>query len=172
MNFIVLRTFCWLRYIVFNNYHCLLTSYAFAAANGISFIQFTNNNSMRNMYVLGLSLFLGISIPYYFMSYTMAANHGPVNTGGGWVSYLHQVMYSHTIFFLCFFLSMQCDCLKMDSKISSYGMIYNSTWMEADQVIQSWKAQNFDRIRWSFLVALIISPLCKWKMYFVYTSPP
>ena len=41
---------------------------------------------MRNMYVLGLSLFLGISIPYYFLSYTIAAQHGPVNTGGGWVS--------------------------------------------------------------------------------------
>ncbi|KAJ8437679.1 hypothetical protein Cgig2_028617 [Carnegiea gigantea] len=56
------------------------------AANGISFMQFTNNNSMRNMYVLGLSLFLGISIPYYFLSYTIEASHGPVNTGGGWAN--------------------------------------------------------------------------------------
>ncbi|XP_056690084.1 nucleobase-ascorbate transporter 3-like [Spinacia oleracea] len=68
---------------IFAAIYCVL--YGIVAASGISFIQFTNNNSMRNMYVLGLSLFLGISIPYYFMSYTMTANHGPVNTGGAWI---------------------------------------------------------------------------------------
>lgn len=67
---------------IFAAIYCIL--YGIVAANGISFMQFTNNNSMRNMYVLGLSLFLGISIPYYFLSYTIEASHGPVNTGGGW----------------------------------------------------------------------------------------
>lgn len=67
---------------IFAAIYCIL--YGIVAANGISFMQFTNNNSMRNMYVLGLSLFLGISIPYYFLSYTIEASHGPVNTSGGW----------------------------------------------------------------------------------------
>jgi len=58
-----------------------------AAAIGISFIQFSNNNSMRNHYVLGLALFLGISIPQYFVSNTTGDGHGPVRTNGGWVSH-------------------------------------------------------------------------------------
>lgn len=77
---------------IFAAIYCIL--YGIVAANGISFIQFTNNNSMRNMYVLGLSLFLGISIPYYFMSYTMANNHGPVNTGGGWFNDILNTIFS------------------------------------------------------------------------------
>lgn len=56
-----------------------------SAATGISFIQFTNNNSMRNIYVLGVSLFLGISIPQYFILSRDAAGNGPVRTEGRWV---------------------------------------------------------------------------------------
>lgn len=40
---------------------------------------------MRNIYVLGVSLFLGISIPQYFVMNTDAAGHGPIRTKGGWV---------------------------------------------------------------------------------------
>uniref|UniRef100_A0A7C8YP96 Xanthine/uracil/vitamin C permease n=1 Tax=Opuntia streptacantha TaxID=393608 RepID=A0A7C8YP96_OPUST len=77
---------------IFAAIYCIL--YGIVAANGISFMQFTNNNSMRNMYVLGLSLFLGISIPYYFLSYTIAAQHGPVNTGGGWFNDILNALFS------------------------------------------------------------------------------
>ncbi|KAK9748341.1 hypothetical protein RND81_02G050800 [Saponaria officinalis] len=77
---------------IFAAIYCVL--FGIVAANGISFIQFTNNNSMRNMYVLGLSLFLGISIPYYFLSYTMTENHGPVNTGGGWFNDILNTIFS------------------------------------------------------------------------------
>lgn len=62
-----------------------LSTYFTTAAVGISFIQFANPNSMRNIYVLGLSLFLGISIPQYFIMNTDVTGHGPVKTGGGWV---------------------------------------------------------------------------------------
>lgn len=56
------------------------------AAVGVTFIQFTNNNSMRNIYIMGLSLFLGISIPQYFVANTNGnTGHGPVHSGGGWV---------------------------------------------------------------------------------------
>lgn len=40
---------------------------------------------MRNIYILGLTLFLGISIPQYFVMNTDNAGHGPVKTHGGWV---------------------------------------------------------------------------------------
>lgn len=67
-----------------------------AAAIGISFIQFANNNSMRNHYILGLSLFLGISIPQYFVSNTQNGR-GPVRTDGGWVSRIKN--NAHLFFF-------------------------------------------------------------------------
>ncbi|MFQ6640015.1 hypothetical protein Gotur_015161 [Gossypium turneri] len=53
-------------------------------ASGITFIQFANNNSMRNIYVLGVSLFVGLSIPQYFAMNTTYVGHGPVRTNAGW----------------------------------------------------------------------------------------
>jgi len=49
-------------------------------------MQFANKNSMRNIYIIGLSLFLGISIPQYFNEYTSSADgRGPARTNAGWV---------------------------------------------------------------------------------------
>jgi len=57
-----------------------------SAAVGVSFMQFANKNSMRNIYIIGLSLFLGISIPQYFNEYTSSADgRGPARTNAGWV---------------------------------------------------------------------------------------
>ncbi|KAM0062207.1 putative xanthine/uracil/vitamin C permease [Helianthus debilis subsp. tardiflorus] len=52
-------------------------------AVGLSFLQFTNMNSMRNLIIIGLSLFLGISIPQYFNEY-VTIQHGLVRTNAGW----------------------------------------------------------------------------------------
>lgn len=45
-------------------------------------------NSMRNLFIVGVALFLGLSIPEYFREYTAKALHGPAHSKAGWVSYL------------------------------------------------------------------------------------
>ncbi|KAL8141147.1 hypothetical protein V2J09_007168 [Rumex salicifolius] len=77
---------------IFAAIYCVL--WGIVASVGISYIQFTNHNSMRNNYVLGLTLFLGISIPYYFWSYTMSNDHGPVKTDGGWFDDILNTIFS------------------------------------------------------------------------------
>ncbi|KAK1395737.1 Nucleobase-ascorbate transporter 3 [Heracleum sosnowskyi] len=77
---------------IFAAIYCVL--YGIVAAIGISFIQFANNNSMRNIYILGLSLFLGISIPQYFLMKTDAAGHGPIKTDGGWFNNIFNAIFS------------------------------------------------------------------------------
>ncbi|KAF8409998.1 hypothetical protein HHK36_002518 [Tetracentron sinense] len=77
---------------IFAAIYCVL--FGLVAAVGISFIQFTNNNSMRNLYILGLSLFLGISIPQYFNEYTASAGHGPVKSDGGWFNDILNTIFS------------------------------------------------------------------------------
>jgi hypothetical protein len=42
-------------------------------------------NSMRNLFIVGVSIFLGLSVPEYFFRYTMAAHRGPAHTKAGWV---------------------------------------------------------------------------------------
>ncbi|XP_061355969.1 nucleobase-ascorbate transporter 3 [Gastrolobium bilobum] len=77
---------------IFAAINCVL--FGIVAAIGISFIQFANSNSMRNIYILGLSLFLGISIPQYFVMNTAPDGHGPVRTNGGWFNDILNTIFS------------------------------------------------------------------------------
>lgn len=67
---------------VFAAIYCVM--FGIVASVGLSFLQFTNMNSMRNLFITGVSLFLGLSIPEYFREYTAAALHGPAHTNAGW----------------------------------------------------------------------------------------
>lgn len=58
------------------------------ASVGLSFLQFTNMNSMRNLIITGLSLFLGISVPRFFDDYyNLETGRGLVRSNAGWVYY-------------------------------------------------------------------------------------
>lgn len=65
---------------IFAALYCVL--FGLVASVGLSFLQFTNMNSMRNLFIIGVSLFLGISIPQFFDNYL--PNHGLVRTNSGW----------------------------------------------------------------------------------------
>lgn len=67
--------------------HCItISGLSFVSASvGLSFLQFTNMNSMRNLIITGLSLFLGISVPQFFNEFWTASRHGLVHTHAGWV---------------------------------------------------------------------------------------
>jgi nucleobase transporter 1/2 len=56
-----------------------------AGACGLSFLQFCNLNSFRTKFILGFSIFMGLSVPQYFNEYTSVAGYGPVHTGARWV---------------------------------------------------------------------------------------
>ncbi|CAJ1972633.1 unnamed protein product [Sphenostylis stenocarpa] len=77
---------------IFAALYCVL--FGIVAAVGISFIQFANSNSIRNIYVLGLTLFLAISIPQYFVTSTAPDGHGPVKTDGGWFNDILNTIFS------------------------------------------------------------------------------
>ncbi|KAF7140447.1 hypothetical protein RHSIM_Rhsim06G0041800 [Rhododendron simsii] len=77
---------------IFAAMYCVL--WGIVAAAGISFIQFANTNSLRNIYVLGVSLFLGISIPQYFTMHSDDAGHGPLRTSAGWFNDIVNTLFS------------------------------------------------------------------------------
>lgn len=77
---------------IFAAIYCVL--FGLVASTGISFIQFANNNSMRNLYIIGLSLFLGISVPQYFREFSISAGHGPVKTNAGWFDDILNTIFS------------------------------------------------------------------------------
>ncbi|KAJ4806564.1 Xanthine/uracil permease family protein [Rhynchospora pubera] len=80
-------------FTIFAAVYCVL--FGIVAAVGLSFLQFTNMNSMRNLFITGVSIFLGLSIPEYFFSYTLGAQHAPANTRAGWFNdYINAIFSS------------------------------------------------------------------------------
>ncbi|XP_048529923.1 nucleobase-ascorbate transporter 2-like [Triticum urartu] len=78
-------------FTIFAAIYCVM--FGIIAAVGLSFLQFTNMNSMRNLFIVGVSLFLGLSIPEYFSRYLTGAQNGPAHTKAGWFN-----DYINTIF--------------------------------------------------------------------------
>ncbi|OIV95244.1 hypothetical protein TanjilG_21634 [Lupinus angustifolius] len=69
--------------------------FSMLASVGLSFLQFTNMNSLRNLFITGIALFLGFSVPEYFREYTSKALHGPTHTRAGWFNdFLNTIFFS------------------------------------------------------------------------------
>ncbi|XP_047316781.1 nucleobase-ascorbate transporter 6-like [Impatiens glandulifera] len=85
--------------------YCIL--FAYVGSVGLSFLQFCNLNSFRTKFILGFSIFLGLSIPQYFNEYTAIKGRGPVHTEGRWFNDMINVPFSSEAFvagILAFFL--------------------------------------------------------------------
>ncbi|THU62038.1 hypothetical protein C4D60_Mb01t00950 [Musa balbisiana] len=78
-------------FVIFAAVYCVL--FGIVAAVGLSLLQFTNMNSMRNLFITGVSIFLGLSVPQYFFKYTSSAQRGPAHTKAEWFN-----DYINTIF--------------------------------------------------------------------------
>ncbi|XP_073291497.1 nucleobase-ascorbate transporter 6-like [Primulina huaijiensis] len=72
--------------------YCLF--FAYAGSAGLSFLQFCNLNSFRTKFILGLSIYLGLSVPQYFKEYTAINTYGPVHTSGRWFNDIVNVPFS------------------------------------------------------------------------------
>ncbi|XP_059661922.1 nucleobase-ascorbate transporter 1 isoform X1 [Cornus florida] len=71
--------------------YCVL--FGLVGSVGLSFLQFTNMNSMRNLIITGLSLFLGISVPQFFNGY-WTVEGGLVRTNAGWFNAFLNTIFS------------------------------------------------------------------------------
>uniref|UniRef100_A0A6N2L4H0 Uncharacterized protein n=1 Tax=Salix viminalis TaxID=40686 RepID=A0A6N2L4H0_SALVM len=58
--------------------YCVL--FAYVASAGLGLLQFCNLNSFRTKFILGFSLFMGLSVPQYFNEYLLLSGRGPVHT--------------------------------------------------------------------------------------------
>ncbi|KAL9253543.1 Nucleobase-ascorbate transporter 6-like protein [Drosera capensis] len=65
---------------------------------GLSFLQFCNLNSFRTKFILGISIFLGLSIPQYFNEFIAINKHGPVYTGARWFNDMVNVPFASAPF--------------------------------------------------------------------------
>ncbi|KAH1072213.1 hypothetical protein J1N35_024541 [Gossypium stocksii] len=87
--------------------YCVL--FAYVASAGLGLLQFCNLNSFRTKFIVGFSVFMGLSVPQYFNQYLLVSGHGPVHTRSTWFNNVMQVIFSSPAtvgFIVAFFL----DC--------------------------------------------------------------
>ncbi|KAG6686642.1 hypothetical protein I3842_11G030300 [Carya illinoinensis] len=95
--------------------YCLF--FAYVGSGGLSFLQFCNLNSFRTKFILGFSVFMGLSVPQYFNEYTAVNGYGPVHTSARWFNDIVNVPLSSEAFVagcLAYFLD---NTLHRDSAI-------------------------------------------------------
>ncbi|CAF2216469.1 unnamed protein product [Brassica rapa subsp. trilocularis] len=76
---------------IFAALYCVLFAYV-----GLGLLQFCNLNSFRTKFILGFSIFIGLSVAQYFTEYLFISGRGPVHTRTSAVSVLH-----HHFMFVC-----------------------------------------------------------------------
>nr|GMD24270.1 nucleobase-ascorbate transporter 7 [Ipomoea batatas]GMD25873.1 nucleobase-ascorbate transporter 7 [Ipomoea batatas]GMD28898.1 nucleobase-ascorbate transporter 7 [Ipomoea batatas] len=76
--------------------YCLF--FAYVGCAGLSFLQFCNLNSFRTKFIIGFSVFLGLSIPQYFNEHLAVNGYGPVHTKAKWFNDMINVPFSSEAF--------------------------------------------------------------------------
>lgn len=76
--------------------YCLF--FAYVGSAGLGFLQFCNLNSFRVKFIIGFSIFMGLSIPQYFNEYTALRGYGPVHTKARWWNDMVNVPFSSEAF--------------------------------------------------------------------------
>ncbi|PPD69267.1 hypothetical protein GOBAR_DD33866 [Gossypium barbadense] len=76
--------------------YCLF--FAYVGSAGLGLLQFCNLNSFRTKFILGFSVFMGLSIPQYFNEYTAVNSYGPVHTRARWFNDMINVPFSSEAF--------------------------------------------------------------------------
>ncbi|KAK9690512.1 hypothetical protein RND81_09G133400 [Saponaria officinalis] len=77
---------------VFAAVNCVL--YAYVASAGLDFVQFCNLNSFRTKFILGISLYMGLSVPQYFNDFLSVERRTPVYTHSMAFNSLVQVIFT------------------------------------------------------------------------------
>ncbi|KAL7161586.1 hypothetical protein ACSBR2_042119 [Camellia fascicularis] len=119
--------------------YCIL--FAYVGSVGLSFLQFCNLNSFRTIFILGFSIFLGLSIPQYFNEYTAINGRGPVHTGARWFNDMINVPFSSEAFvagIVAYFLDITIH--KKDSAIRKDR---GRHWWEKFQSMDDSRSQEF-----------------------------
>ncbi|KAJ6409448.1 hypothetical protein OIU84_009033 [Salix udensis] len=125
--------------------YCVL--FAYVASAGLGLLQFCNLNSFRTKFILGFSLFMGLSVPQYFNEYLLLSGRGPVHTGATWFNDIVQVIFSSpatVALIIAYFL----DCTHSRGHISTRRDSGRHWWAKFRNFGQDTRTEEFYALPW------------------------
>lgn len=86
----------------------LCISLSMTVALGLSSLRYMEMGSSRNLLIVGLSMFLSLSVPSYFSSYSSLSGVGPIHTGYTGVDHVLNTIFSFNMI-IAFLISLILD---------------------------------------------------------------
>ncbi|KAG0625737.1 hypothetical protein M758_2G077200 [Ceratodon purpureus] len=104
----------------------LFVTFGMVGTTGISMLQFANMNLKRNVFVVGFSLFMGLTVPQYFREFATRAGHGLVHTNARWFNDISNAFLSAPLI-LAFIVAAVLDInVTRDVSKADRGMLWKS----------------------------------------------
>jgi xanthine/uracil permease len=126
-----------------------------SVGTGLSVLQFTNLNMTRNLFVVGISIFLGLSVPQYFSEFASRAYHGPVHTHALWVKFAaFQIM-------LDWLLYNNCALLFSTTLKFTWVSFCSGWWVQFNNILNIFFGSP---IIITFIVALVLDNTLLWHV--------
>ncbi|KAK4476970.1 hypothetical protein RD792_016142 [Penstemon davidsonii] len=72
--------------------YCVL--FALMSTASLGLLQYCNLNSFRTKFIIGFSIFMGLSVPRYFSDYVITSGYGPVHTRALWFNKMVLVIFT------------------------------------------------------------------------------
>ncbi|KAF7127470.1 hypothetical protein RHSIM_Rhsim11G0152200 [Rhododendron simsii] len=69
-------------------------SYAYETSAGLDLLQFCNLNKLRTKFIVGFSIFMGLSVPQYFDGYMGTSGRGLVHTHANWFDKFVEIIFT------------------------------------------------------------------------------
>ncbi|CAL5377504.1 unnamed protein product [Camellia sinensis] len=64
------------------------------ASAGLGLLQFCNLKSFRTKFIIGFSIFMGLSVPQYFNEYVVTSGRSPVHSSSAWLNKTMQLVFT------------------------------------------------------------------------------
>jgi nucleobase transporter 1/2 len=126
-----------------------------SVGTGLSVLQFTNLNMTRNLFVVGISIFLGLSVPQYFSEFASRAYHGPVHTHAHWVKF--------AVFHIVLDWLLYNNCALLFSTILKFTWVSfcSGWWVQFNNILNIFFGSP---IIITFIVALVLDNTLLWHV--------
>ncbi|XP_058189648.1 nucleobase-ascorbate transporter 7-like [Rhododendron vialii] len=69
-------------------------SFAYETSAGLDLLQLCNLNKLRTLFIVGFSIFMGLSVPQYFYGYMGTSDRGPVHTHANWFYKFVEIIFT------------------------------------------------------------------------------
>ncbi|XP_058190585.1 nucleobase-ascorbate transporter 7-like [Rhododendron vialii] len=105
-------------------------SYAYETSAGLGLLQLCNINKLRTKFIVGFSIFMGLSVPQYFCGYTGTSGPGPVHTHANWFFKFVEIIFTSPAT-VAAMIAVFLDCTIPPGRTDNGGIEIETDWWDA-----------------------------------------